>query len=298
MLSSSLRRAINIWWSSARPKTLPAAMAPVIIGAAMAYADGHWSLPVFMATFMAAVFIQIGTNYANDYFDFIKGTDTEDRVGPTRATAAGLVTPRQMLVATVVVFGIATLLGLYLVIVGGWPILVIGVLSIACGVLYTAGPCPLGYRGWADLFVLLFFGLVATAGTYYVLRGKVTALAILAGLGPGLISTAVLTVNNVRDYHTDRDTGKRTLVVRWGLGFGRAEYAATLIGACLVPVLLVVLAQGHYAALLALASLSGAVPLVRRMYAQPNPEQMNQLLALTGKLLIGYSVLFAIGWLL
>lgn len=291
-------RRVDLWtWvHSARPKTLPAAVAPVLIGAGMAFHDGGASWPVFLAILGATLCIQIGTNYANDYFDFVKGADTAERVGPVRATAAGLVTPRQMLVATVAMFGLAAFMGLYLVYVGGWPILVIGLVSIACGVLYTAGPYALGYLGLGDLFVLVFFGPVAVGGTYYLLARTIKGLVLAAGLAPGLISCAILAVNNYRDRHTDQSSGKRTLVVRWGERFGRLEYALALLLGCSLPAWLCLVTGEHWGSLIALLSVVAAFPLVRRMYARPDAPTLNSMLAHTGKVLIIYSVLFTIGW--
>jgi 1,4-dihydroxy-2-naphthoate polyprenyltransferase len=288
--------SLKIWVHSARPKTLPAAVAPVLIGAGMAFHDGGVDALVFLAILGATLCIQIGTNYANDYFDFIKGADTADRVGPVRATAAGLVSPRQMLAATVIVFGVAALLGLYLVCVGGWPILVIGLVSMVCGVLYTAGPYALGYMGLGDLFVLVFFGPVAVGGTYYLLRAALNPPVLVAGLAPGLISCAILAVNNYRDRYTDKDSGKRTLVVRWGEDFGRLEYVLCLVLGCSLPVWLVLMTRGHMASLIALLSAVLAIPLIRQMFAAPDAQTLNRMLAHTGKLLILYSVLFTIGW--
>lgn len=293
-----MSNTLHIWIDSARPKTLPAAIAPVVMGGAMAYAQGPIDGIVFVVILFCALCIQIGTNYANDYFDFVKGTDTQERVGPTRATAAGLVRPRQMLMATMIVFGLAVMGGLYLVWIGGWPILAIGVVSIACGILYTAGPYPLGYVGLGDLFVLIFFGLIPVAGTYYLLTGQWSILAWVAGLGPGLLSTAILAVNNYRDRHTDREAGKRTLVVRWGDRFGAGEYIFTLIAALHVPILLVILTSGHFWALLTLIAVVPAAGLVRCFLTTQDPAVFNELLARTGKLLVLYSVLFSIGWVL
>jgi len=286
-----------IWLQAVRPKTLPAAIAPVVIGTCMAYGDGAWSVPVTVAIFLAAVLIQIGTNFANDYFDFIKGTDRADRVGPTRATAAGLVTPLQMRSATTLVFGLAAVLGLYLTWIGGWPIAAIGVASIASGVLYTAGPFALGYLGLGELFVLIFFGPVAVGGTYYLLTHTLTGPVLVAGLAPGLLSCAVLVVNNYRDRHTDHVTGKKTLVVRFGRGFGRMEYAVTLLGAGVLPVALVCMSPGHAWSLLSLLTLVPGFFLVRKLWTEPDPDTMNHMLAQTGQVLVLYSVLFSVGWL-
>lgn len=291
-----LRAGLRTWVHSARPKTLPAAVAPVLIGTGMAWEQGGIDVPVCLAILGATLCIQIGTNYANDYFDFVQGADTAERVGPVRATAAGLVRPGQMLGATVLVFAVAAVLGLYLVSVGGWPILVIGLVSILCGVLYTAGPYALGYLGLGDLFVLVFFGPVAVGGTYYLLADAVDGRVLTAGLAPGLISCAILAVNNYRDRHTDQRTGKRTLVVRWGSRFGRLEYAGTLLLGCSIPVALVLMTGEHTASLITLLSVGAALPLVRRMYAHPDAQALNAMLAHTGKVLILYSVLFTIGW--
>lgn len=282
------------WLEATRPKTLPAAIAPVIIGVCMGGAEDVWHWGVTVAILVCALLIQIGTNFANDYFDGLKGTDRADRVGPTRATAAGLVTPAHMRHATVGVFALAALIGLYLALIGGWPIVVIGVLSIACGVLYTAGPYALGYLGLGEFFVLIFFGPVAVGGTYYLLTHTITEKAIVAGLAPGLLSCAVLVVNNYRDRHTDKVTGKNTLVVRLGGAFGRAEYAVTVLGGCLIPV---VIGVDHRWCWMGLIALIPGSLLVRQLYADPSPDVLNRMLAQTGQVMILYSVLFSAGWL-
>jgi 1,4-dihydroxy-2-naphthoate octaprenyltransferase len=295
-LSSS---TFGAWLLAARPKTLAAGVTPVVIGAALAQADGllHW--PSLICCALGALLIQIGTNYANDYFDFVKGTDTEERIGPKRATQAGLVTPRQMLLATVFVFALAFLPGGYLIYRAGWPLLVIGLVSVACGVLYTGGPYPLGYLGLGDLFVLVFFGPVAVAGTYYVQALHVPPEVIFAGLAPGLFSTAILSVNNLRDADTDVKTGKRTLAVRLGKGFARWEYAVTLfLGAVVVPVLLCVWTGGHWPALVALASFAVAIPAIRTVFTSNDGPTLNAMLARTGGLLVLFTLLFSVGWLL
>ena len=263
----------------------------------MAYADGVLNPAILALTFVSAMLIQIGTNYANDYYDFVKGTDTEHRTGPTRATQAGQVRPGQMMVAFVVAFALATLAGLFLVIHGGLPILVIGVVSLVCGVAYTAGPLPLGYVGLADLFVLVFFGPVAVGGTYYLQAGSINHLVIVAGLAPGLISTAILTVNNIRDIDTDRAADKKSLPVRFGRGFGVCEYGFCLVAACLLPVYLCV-ATGRYWAMASVLTIFYAAVLVRILRSNPSADKMNELLALTGQLLLMFTTLFSIGWIL
>lgn len=289
---------MNPWLLAARPKTLPAGLSPVILGGVLAWEDGAFHAAAFLAALAGALLIQIGTNYANDYFDFVKGTDTAERVGPTRATQAGMVTPQAMRNAMCVVFALVLLPGGYLILRGGMPILFIGLLSIACGVLYTGGPWPLGYLGLGDLFVLVFFGPVAVAGTYYVQALSCPPEAILAGLAPGLFSTAILAVNNLRDADTDIKTGKRTLAVRFGKAFARWEYAlCLLIAAAGVPLALVWHTGAHRPVLLAALTLLPAMPLIRRVF-HAQGAALNAALADTGKLLLGYTVLFSAGWLL
>jgi len=289
--------SVSTWLLAARPKTLAAGMAPVILGGAMAWADGAFHGLAFACALLGAVQIQVGTNYANDYFDFVKGTDTAERIGPTRATQAGLVSPGTMLAATVVVFALALLPGGYLIYRGGWPILLIGVVSIACGVLYTGGPFPLGYVGLGDVFVLVFFGPVAVAGTYYVQALDVTPASLWAGVAAGLWSTAILTVNNLRDLEGDRKSGKRTLAVRFGRDFARWEYAACIVTAgLLVPAGLCV-GRGPWV-LLAALSVPASIPAIRTVFTSTDGETLNNTLAVTGKLLLLYAVLFSVGWLL
>ena len=283
---------------AARPKTLWAGVAPVLVGSAMAFADGHFSFAVCAATVFTVLMIQVGTNYANDYYDFVKGADTETRLGPVRATQAGLVSAAAMRRAFLLVFGLALVMGLYLAWRGGTAIIVIGLASIACGILYTAGPWPLAYLGLGDLFVLLFFGPVAVAGTYYLQANQIHSTVIMAGLSPGLISTALLTINNIRDYSTDTIAGKKTLVVRWGLTFGRAEYCSCLVIACLMPAFLSLYTQSHPYCNLALITLLLAWHPIRTLGRKPGPDTLNHLLAETGRLVLIYSLLFSIGWLL
>jgi len=288
----------KIWLLAARPKTLAAGLTPVLIGTAMAGAAGAFHLASALCAALGALLIQIGTNFANDYFDFVKGTDTEDRVGPTRATQAGLVSPKTMLIATVLVFALSFLPGAYLIYRGGWPFLAIGLVSVLCGVLYTGGPYPLGYLGLGDLFVLIFFGPVAVGGTYYVQALSLTPDVLLAGLMPGLFSTAILTVNNLRDADTDVRTGKKTLAVRFGKPFARAEYLCCMIAAgAVLPVVLCLRAGGHWAALISLAALVPALPLMRTVYTATDGAALNDALAGTGKVLLLFSILFSIGWL-
>jgi 1,4-dihydroxy-2-naphthoate octaprenyltransferase len=290
--------SLKIWIDAARPKTLSAGIAPVLIGSVMAYAEGSFQIFVFMATLFAAVMIQIGTNYANDYYDYAKGADTEKRLGPVRATQAGLVSPMAMKRAFVVAFGLAVAAGFYLVFKGGFVILLIGLISIVCGILYTAGPLALGYLGLADLFVLIFFGPIAVAGTYYLQIREIHSYVIIAGLSPGLLSTALLVVNNVRDYTTDKEGGKKTLVVRFGVFFGIVEYYVCIIIASLIPLMLSLMTRSHLYCNLAMITLLFAWGPMRSLSHRPGPETLNCLLSRTGKLVFIYSVLFSVGWIL
>lgn len=287
---------IALWGSAARVRTLPASVAPVLIGVVLAYADGvgHWQAAVF--ALIGAILIQIGTNYANDYFDFVNGADTAERQGPRRLVQAGLVRPEAMRRATIIVFGLAVLVGLYLAARGGWPIVLVGVASILCGLLYTGGPFPLGYRGLGDVFVLLFFGPVAVAGTYYVQALDVDWRPIVAGLGPGLISAAILAVNNLRDRETDARADKRTLAVRLGVRFTRLEYTICVVVACLTPLVFLASGVAGFGMLLPLLTLLALPPVHRTVWSDADGAALNGALAETGKLLMLYAVLFCIGW--
>src|SRR5436305_9551580 len=218
---------------AARPRTLPAAVAPVLVGTALAGFQHVFHPLRFLAALLGAVFIQVGTNLSNDYSDARRGADTEDRLGPVRVTAGGLVPPRQVLLATYVTFGLAVACGAYLVAVAGWELLAVGAASILAGVLYTGGPRPYGYEGLGELFVFLFFGIVAVVGSYFVQVQQLPWQAFACAVPVGLLASAILVVNNVRDIDTDRRAGKRTLAVRLGRARTRTLYALMLAGAFL-----------------------------------------------------------------
>jgi len=280
-----------------RPRTLPAAAAPVIAGTAVAAYEGVFQLGPALAALLGALLIQIGTNLANDVFDHLKGADTQDRLGPTRVTQAGLLTPQQVLTGMWVTFGLAVLVGAYLVWVGGWPIVVIGVLSILSGLAYTGGPFPLGYHGLGDLFVFAFFGLTAVCGTYYVQAGAVSALAVGAAIPIGLLATAIIVVNNLRDVDTDRAANKKTLAVRFGHAFARAEYQVLVIAAYLAPLILWLTGLGPMWLLLTWVSLIFAwrwMQVVNTAQGRP----LNAALGGTGQLELQYALLFSISLLL
>lgn len=284
---------------AARPRTLGAALAPVLIGTALAFGDGFRAWLAALAAALGATLIQIGTNFANDYFDFLKGTDHAGRLGPTRVTSAGLVSPEQIRNAFLLTFALTALPGLYLIYAGGWPILVLGLLSIASGILYTAGPYALAYIGLGDLFVLLFFGFAATAGTYYVQTHTLSPAVLWASLAPGFLSMAILTANNLRDRTTDAASNKRTLAVRFGAGFARAEYLFCWLVAALTPWLIYFLTP-HQAPLSLLASgvILLAIPAIKQVFALDSTPALNPILGQTNKLLLIYSLIFSVGWLM
>jgi len=270
----------------------------VVVGSAIAFEQGsaHWTSAVLAA--VGALGIQIGTNLVNDYADFHRGADTDDRKGPTRVTQSGLLTPRTVLAGTAVAFGVALVAGIYLIARGGWPILLVGTLSIISGILYTAGPKPLGYLGLGDLFVLLFFGPVAVAGTHYVQALSLSWTAVIAGLGPGLLSVALLSVNNLRDVDEDSKAGKRTLAVRFGERFARWEYVTSVFAAALVPVGLFAWTGDHPWSMLAGVMLALAFPVFRQVLGGIHGAALNPLLGFTGRLSIIYSLVFSFTWLI
>lgn len=285
------------WLLAARPKTLPAAVGPVVVGAALAHAGGAFALGPALAALLAALLLQIGSNLANDYFDFFKGADTAARLGPPRATASGLIRPGEMRLGMVLTFGAAAMIGLYLVTVGGLPVLVIGLASILAALAYTGGPLPFGYYGLGDLFVFLFFGLVAVCGAYYVQALALTWPVVITAVAPGLLITAILVVNNLRDIDTDRQAGKRTLAVLFGRRFARLEYACLLLFAYLVP--LVLWQTGAYSPWVLLPWMTGplAFTLARTTYRSAG-SSLNTTLAGTAQLSLWFCLLLALGIIL
>ena len=290
------KTAFAVWVWAARPKTLWAAVAPVLMGSALALEAGAFHWPSAFVALLSAVLIQIGTNYSNDYYDFLKGADTVDRKGPMRVTQAGLVSPRATRTAATLVFSLAFLSGLYLVWRGGWPILLVGMLSILFGILYTAGRYSLAYLGLGDLFVLIFFGPVAVGGTYYVQSLEIDGMIILLGLSPGLLSTAILLINNIRDIDQDRLAGKRTLVVRLGRNCGISLYVISISIAALIPAAVFLYTSEHAWILATLLILPLAVSIVKTLIREREAEYLNPLLGATSRLLLIFSVIFSIAW--
>lgn len=292
---------MRIWLNAARPRTLPAAIAPVLVGTAAAVAAQGGSLPRwggFAAALVASLLIQIGTNLANDFSDARRGADTADRLGPVRVTSAGLVTPRRVLTATWIAFGLAGLLGIYLAFLAGWIILVVGAVSIAAGVLYTGGPRPYGYAGLGEIFVFIFFGLVSVNGSYYVQLETLAWLPFGLSVAVGLLSTAILVVNNVRDLDSDRRAGKNTLAVRAGRERTRALFKLLVGAAFGVLAITVVMTGGPWPALLGLLAAPLAVRPVRAVATRTDGPTLNQALADTGVLLGVFSLLVTIGLLI
>jgi 1,4-dihydroxy-2-naphthoate polyprenyltransferase len=289
---------MRIWMMAARPRTLPAAIAPVLVGTALA-GFAHVFHPLrFLAALIGAIFIQVGTNLSNDYSDARRGADTEDRLGPVRVTAGGLVPPQQVLVATYVSFGVAVLAGGYLIAVAGWQLLLVGAASILAGVLYTGGPRPYGYEGLGELFVFLFFGIVAVVGSYFVQTKHLDWEAFALAVPVGLLASAILVVNNFRDVDTDRRAGKRTLAVRLGRERTRLLYAATVYGAYGLCPLTWVFGPLHAWVLLPWLTLPLAVPIVRIVRNRVDGPSLNQALAQTGQLQLVFCVLLSAGLLL
>jgi len=289
---------LRIWLMAARPRTLPAAIAPVLVGTALA-GWLHVFHPLrFVAALFGAIFIQIGTNLSNDYSDARRGADTEDRLGPVRVTAGGLVPPRQVLIATYLTFGLAVLAGVYLIVVAGWVLLLIGVASIAAGVLYTGGPRPYGYEGLGEVFVFLFFGIVAVAGSFFVqlrhLRWEAFALAVPVGL----IAAAILVVNNTRDIDTDRRAGKRTLAVRMGRERSRAFYATIVLLAYVLAPVTWIFGPLKPWLLLSWLSLPLALKVIRIVRDHSDGPSLNVALARTGQLQLLFCLLLSGGLLL
>ena len=287
------------WLLASRPATLPAAAVPVLVGAAAAARDGAALRPaVLAATLLSALLIQVGTNFANDYSDFVRGADHAGRLGPVRVTQSGLLPQEAVRRGIVAAFGLAALLGGYLAWVGGWPIVLIGVVSIVAGLAYTGGPWPFGYHGLGDVFVFVFFGLVAVTGTAYLQAGAWSATALLAAVPVGLLVTNILVVNNLRDRPTDAGAGKRTLAVRLGDQATRWQYALLTALAYLAALPLAAGAPRRAWALLPWLTLPLAVALVRQVLGGLAGRALNATLARTGRLLLLFGVLLAAGLVL
>ena len=286
---------MRIWIMAARVRTLPAAVAPVLVGTSLAITEGTFHALSFVAALLGAVFIQVGTNLSNDYSDARRGADTEDRLGPVRVTAGGLVPPRRVLLATYVSFGLAVLCGIYLVAVAGPELLAVGAASILAGVLYTGGPRPYGYEGLGELFVFLFFGIVAVTGSYFVQRKGLEWEAFGLAVPVGLLAAAILVVNNVRDLETDRRAGKRTLAVRMGRARTRNLYAAMILGAFLTAPVTWLFGPMTAWLLLPWLALPLAARVLRTVRNRTDGPSLNGALAATGALQLVFCLLLSAG---
>ncbi|NWF65502.1 MAG: 1,4-dihydroxy-2-naphthoate polyprenyltransferase [Chloroflexi bacterium] len=287
---------IHSWWLAIRPRTLPAAVSGVMMGSALAWYDGSFHIVSALAALFAALLLQIGSNVANDVFDFERGADTADRLGPTRVTQAGYLTPTQVKAGMVVIFFLAALLGLYLATLRGWTVIWLGAAAILSAIAYTGGPFPLGYHGLGDVFVFLFFGPAAVAGTYFVQVGSVSAAAWWMSAPVGLIVTAILVVNNLRDLENDRKAGKHTLAVWFGERGAKTEYALLMLAAYLIMPALAWLKVVPVETMTVWFSLPVAVRASQTVFTQKG-RLLNAALAGTGQTAFLFSLLFWVGLL-
>jgi 1,4-dihydroxy-2-naphthoate octaprenyltransferase len=293
-MAESPSNQFHIWLLAIRPKTLPAAVGPVIVGSALAYADLGFRFGPAFACFLAAILLQIGSNLANDVFDFEKGADQGERFGPTRVTQAGLLKPADVKRGMVLVFFLSAIFGLYLTIIGGWPILLVGVAAILSAIAYTGGPFPLGYHGLGDIFVFIFFGFAAVAGTYYVQTQTISANVWWMAVVMGLLTVAILVVNNLRDIENDRQVNKHTLAVRFGESFSRQEYVLCILTAYIIPVMLWIRGNLPITSLLIFLTLPMTFRLIKTIYADSG-RSLNKTLAGTSRLELLYALCFALG---
>lgn len=288
---------LSVWLLATRPRTLPAAVAPVLVGTAMAIADKSFKCLPALAALAGAVLLQIGVNLANDYFDYVKGVDSVDRLGPIRVTQSGLIPPSRVKAAMIVALGLAATVGVYLILVAGWPVLAIGLASILALLAYSGGPYPLASHGLGDLFVFIFFGPVAVCGTYYVQALHLTWPVILVTIPVGSLITAILVVNNLRDISTDRKADKHTLAVILGNRGARLEYVLLLISAYTMPVILWLAGLASGWVLLPVVSLPMALSMIHVIW-QTTGSALNQALARTAGLSLFFSLLLSIGLIL
>lgn len=288
---------LYVWYIAARPWTLPASVSPILVGSAVAWHEGRFDPLIAFVALITALLLQIAANFANDAIDFKRGTDTDARVGPTRITAAGYVTYDQVMRATFITLGLATLTGLYLVYRGGWPFLLLGLAALVCAVAYTGGPFPISYLGLGEVFVFLFFGLIAVTGTAYLQTGELTALALAASIPSGAMNVGILIVNNYRDLEGDRDANKRTIAVRIGPEKTRIEYAIMLLATMATPFVFWALGWLNAWALLTVLAWPLFWQLWRQIRTLHGPA-LNRTLGMTGRTSLVFSVFFSIALVL
>lgn len=296
MINSTVKSLskFDSWILASRPKTLPAAVVPVIVGSSLAIHDNKFNGLAALIALICSLLIQIGTNFVNDLYDYLAGTDKKERVGPARVLATGLIKTAEMKTAIVAVFTVTFLLGLYLVYLGGWLILLIGILSILAGIAYTAGPFPLAYNGLGDIFVFLFFGLVGTVGTYYVQALSITSLSLWASIPVGALITNILVVNNYRDIEEDFNNGKYTLAVKFGERFSRIQYVVFMILSYVILFVVYFFHKQNLIVFLPLLTLPMSLKLIKMIYTLKGKE-LNKTLELTARLSAIYGLLFATG---
>lgn len=284
----------DAWILASRPRTLLAAVVPVFVGTSIAVYDNKFFAPAAITALICSILIQIGTNFANDLFDFLQGKDTKNRIGPQRAAASGLLSVKEMKIGTTIVFGISFILGLYLVYLSGWVILLIGILSIIAGIIYTAGPFPLAYNGLGDVASFIFFGLIGTVGTYYVQSGEITAFVFWASIPVGSLITNILVVNNYRDREEDQSNGKNTLAVVFGEKFARFQFIFFMIISYAILFLVYFTFKKSIYVFLPLLSMPISIKLIK-MILTLHGKELNKTLELTAKLSAIYGLLFAVG---
>ncbi len=288
---------LETWILASRPKTLLAAVVPVVIGTSIVSYETKVNIIAAGFALVCSILIQVGTNFVNDLYDFLSGADNEYRKGPTRALASGLLTVSEMKLAIIFVFSLTFLLGLYLVYISSWITLLIGLLSIFAGIAYTAGPYPLAYNGLGDIFVFLFFGIVGTVGTYYVQVVDISTLVIWASIPVGALITNILVVNNYRDIEEDREVGKNTLAVKMGRKFTRYQYLIFMILSYLILFVVYFTYNQSLFVFLPMLTLPLSVKLIKMIFSYKG-EELNTTLELTAKLSAFYGILFAVGILL
>jgi 1,4-dihydroxy-2-naphthoate polyprenyltransferase len=285
---------LKYWLAATRPKTLPASIIPVLVGSAIAARDGFFDWFYLSIILVCAILIQIITNFFNEYYDFLKGADTEDRLGPRRAVASGLISPRAMKIASIILLLITFALGMILVAKSGWLILAIGIFSLFFAWGYTGGPMPLAYKGLGDIFVLIFFGIIAVNGTYFVFAGQFSEIALIAGFAPGIFSMNILSVNNIRDIETDVKAGKITMAVRLGAKTSKLIFVILNLLAFSVSIVLYVFLD-DYLLLFPLAALPLSLVIIKNLYSKSGKE-LNAVLAQTGMLLMVHGILMVLGF--
>jgi len=285
---------MNPWIIASRPKTLTAAISPVILGSSLAYYDGYFNVITFIIIAIAASLIQIGTNFSNDLFDYIKGTDNQNRLGPDRVLQKGLLSKKQIQKAIWIIFIAAIICGFYLAYIGGWPIVFIGILSIFFGIIYTGGPYPLAYNGLGDIFVFIFFGLIAVSGTYYLHTSDVSVNAIILGCSIGALATGILVINNLRDIDNDKKCKKNTLAVRLGEKFTKIEYLFLMIVAYSIPIYISYKMGNKSSIYIVYFTLPIVIRLILEVFFEKS-SSLNKTLEKTAKLLLLYTILFSFG---